>query len=422
MQRSTFRIVVAAGAAIGLAALAGCGGSSTPAESDSGTVVFWDTSGPDETPVFSRIAQDCAQKGGYKVQVEQVPFAQAKNNFKTAAQGGQGPDVLRTDVGWVAELAKLGLLADLSDTDAAKDTGDYNSLAVASTKYDGKTYGVPQVIDTMGLYYNKKLLDAAGVAPPKTYDEIKAASAKLGGDKTIFINPGSYYALPFIYSAGADLVDPATKKITVSSPKAVEGLQAAKGLLDAKAARTSLDSANAYNNIEAAFKAGEVAMIVNGPWAYSGYLKAPSFSDKASLGVTAVPGPTGPGKAPQGGHDYTIRQGTKAKPSSLKFIQCMSSTESQVEVSKSLGLIPTRKTALDNADAKASGGVAAFGPLLDSNTQARPSVPEYSALIDGGGPLAPSYLALLGGTKDAKAAADEAAQAFGPLLPGYTSG
>jgi len=135
MQRSAFRIVVAAGAAIGLAALAGCGGSSTPAESDSGTVVYWDTSRPNESAVFKKIAEGCAQQGNYKLQFETVPFSNARNNFKTAAQGGQGPDVLRTDVGWVAEFAKLGLLSDLSDTDAAKDTGDYNPLAISSTKY-----------------------------------------------------------------------------------------------------------------------------------------------------------------------------------------------------------------------------------------------------------------------------------------------
>lgn len=419
MQRSTFRIVVAAGAAIGLAALAGCGGSSAPAESDSGTVVFWDTSGPNENPVFARIAQGCAQKGGYKVNIETVAFDQARNNFKTAAQGGQGPDVLRTDVSWVAEFAKNGLLADLSDTDVTKDADDYNPIALGSTKFEGKTYGLPQVIDTMGLYYNKKLLSAAGVTAPKTYDELKAAAAKLGGDKTFFINNLGYYALPFIYSSGGDLIDAGGKKITVNSQEAVEGWQAAKGLLDAKAARTSLDAKNSYSNMQAAFTAGEVAMVVNGPWSYPDYLKGAAFADASNLGVAAVPGPTGPGKAPQGGHDYTIRQGTKAKTSSVKFIQCMSSTESQVEVSKSLGLLPTRKSAADNADTKANPTVAGFTPLLADNTQARPVIPEYASLFD---PLGTAWSDVLAGTKDAETALDAAAQAYQPLLPGYTIG
>ncbi|MDQ3579715.1 MAG: extracellular solute-binding protein [Actinomycetota bacterium] len=423
MRRPTFPIVVAAGAALGLV-LAGCGGSTPapPPESDSGTVTYWDTSREVEQVVFKKLAEGCAQKGGYKLQYEAVPFNTARNNFKTAAQGGQGPDVLRTDVGWVAEFAKLGLITDLSETDAAKDTGDYLQVPLESAKFEGKTYAVPQVIDTMGLYYNKKLLEATGVTPPKSYDDIKAAATKLGGgDKTLFINPLGYYATPWLYSSGADVVNPGDKKITVSSDKAVEGLKAAQDLVTSKSARTTSDVANAYNNVEAAFESGQVAMIVNGPWEYEGYLKTPPFADPANLGVVAVPGPTGPGKAPQGGHSYTVRQGTKAKPSSVKFAQCMSSQESQTEIAKSLGLIPTRKSSLDSAEAKAKPAIAAFAPLLQDNTEARESIPEYGQLIEPGGLLQPHYVAILTGA-DVKASLDAAAKAFQPVLPGYTVG
>lgn len=45
---------------------------------------------------------------------------------------------------------------------------------------DGKIYGLPLSVDTMALYYNKDLLDRAGVPePPKTWDEFQAAVKKV---------------------------------------------------------------------------------------------------------------------------------------------------------------------------------------------------------------------------------------------------
>jgi arabinogalactan oligomer/maltooligosaccharide transport system substrate-binding protein len=410
MRRTTL-VTAAAAALSGALVLTACGGGggSTGAGSDTGEVTFWDTSGPNESPAFTKIAQDCASKGGYRVKTETVAFDAALNNYKTAAQGGQGPDVFRAEVAWVPQLAKNGLVVDLTDTDLAKDTGDFLETPLGSTKFEGKSYGVPQVTDSLALFYNKKLLADAGVQPPKTWDELKAAAAKLGGEKSFFLNNDAYYALPFIYGAGGDLVDAAGKKIVVNSAANVKALQTAKGLLDAKAASTALDPTNSYSNMQAGFSSGEIAMVVNGPWSVADYLKGAAFTDKANLGIAPVPGDTaGKGSAPVGGHDYVVRQGTKAKASSVKFIQCMSSTESQVQVAKELGLLPTRKSAYENADVKANPVVAAFEPVAKS-AHARPWIPEGGQLFD---PLKIAYADFLAGKKDAKTALDEVAKAY----------
>lgn len=399
---------MATGVALVLTAC-GSGGSSSNSGSDSGEVTFWDTSGPNESPVFKKIAEGCATKDGYKVKVETQAFDGALNNYKTAAQGGQGPDVFRAEVAWVPSLAKLSYVADLSDTDLAKDTSDFLEAPLGSTKYEGKTYAVPQVTDSLALLYNKKKLADAGVEPPKTWDELKAAAAKLGGEKSFFLNNDAYYALPFIYGEGGDLVDASAKKIVVNSPQNVKALETAKGLLDAKAATTALDATNSYSNMQAAFTSGEAAMVINGPWAVADYLKGAAFTDKANLGIAPVPGPSaGKGSAPVGGHDYVIRQGTKAKQSSIKFIQCMASVESQATIAKELGLLPTRKSAYQNADVKANEVVAAFEPVTKVAHE-RPWIPEGGELFD---PLKIGYADFLAGKKDAKTALDDVAKAY----------
>jgi arabinogalactan oligomer/maltooligosaccharide transport system substrate-binding protein len=317
--------------------------------------------------------------------------------------------VLRAEVAWVPQLAKNGLIMDLSDTSLAKDAGDFLPAAQGSTQYEGKTYGVPQVTDTLALLYNKKLLANAKVEPPRTWDELTAIAPKLGNDKAFFLNNDAYYALPFIYGEGGDLLDTQAKKITVNSSNSVRGVQTAKRLLDAKSAQTALDQANAYSNMKAAFSAGQVAMIIDGPWVIVDLVKGTAFGDPNNLGIAELPGASaGKGSGPVGGHDYVIRQGTKAKDSSAKLIACMSSTASQTSIAKELGLLPARKSAYDQADVKSQPVVSAFRPLVEK-AHARAWIPEGQQLFD---PLKISYADVLAGKKDAKTAMDEVAKTY----------
>ena len=47
---------------------------------------------------------------------------------------------------------------------------------------EGKTYAVPQVTDTLGLFYNKRMLKEAGVEVPQSVAELKKAGAKIKKD------------------------------------------------------------------------------------------------------------------------------------------------------------------------------------------------------------------------------------------------
>src|SRR5690606_20189019 len=242
------RVISAAAiaAALALAATA-CGGpagtdpatatSKAPGEV-SGEITWWDTSdATTEAPVFQELVKEFEAKyPKIKVNYVNVPFADAQNKFKTAAQAGSGaPDVLRTEVGWVAEFASLGYLAPLDGTPAVDRPEDFLPAPAAAGKYDGKTYAVPQVTDTLGLLYNKKLLKEAGYdEPPATFDELKQVALdvkKKTGVEGLALNVDSYFLLPFIYGEGGDLLDVANKKITVASPQSAAGVKIVEDLI-----------------------------------------------------------------------------------------------------------------------------------------------------------------------------------------------
>ena len=125
------------------------------------------------------------------------------------------------------EFASLGYLYALDGTPLLEDN-EFLETPLSSNVYDGKTYGVPQVTDTLGLMYNKQLFEKAGITePPTTWDEVADAAQALkqkAGVDGIYINSGGYFLLPFMYGEGGDLVDVDAEEITVNSAENVAGI------------------------------------------------------------------------------------------------------------------------------------------------------------------------------------------------------
>ncbi|MEW2634508.1 extracellular solute-binding protein [Streptomyces sp. NPDC048389] len=415
MRRGIAAIALVSALAVSATACGGDDGGDTGNKSSgelSGTVTWWDTSTVgSEDKVFKKIAEDFT-KLHPKVTVKyvNVPFGEAQNKFKNAAQSGSGaPDVIRSEVAWTPEFADLGYLAPLDGTAALKDEDDFLKQAAASTEYNGKTYAVPQVIDSMGIFYNKKIFKEAGVEVPKTIDELKAVSAtikdKTGRTGLYLRGDDAYWFLSFLYGEGGDLVDAENKKITVGDEAGVKAMKTVKDLVDSKAAIT--DATNGWDNMQAAFKDGKVAMIINGPWAVSDTYTGKEFADKANLGIAPVPAGSAGQGAPQGGHNLAVYAGSKNLDASYAFTEYMTSAENQAKVAKELSLLPTRNSVYSQPGVASNEIVNFFRPVVDKAVE-RPWIPETGSLF---APLVTEYTKVLTGQttpeKGAKATADE---------------
>ena len=123
-----------------------------------------------------------------KVNLEFVPYEGLRDKT-LLAQGSGGYDVVLFDVIWPAEFATNKVLVDVT----ARITDDMNKGilpgAWTTVAYNGQRYGMPWILDTKYLFYNKDILAKAGIAaPPKTWDEL-AADAKIIKDKGILATP-----------------------------------------------------------------------------------------------------------------------------------------------------------------------------------------------------------------------------------------
>ncbi|WP_299530785.1 extracellular solute-binding protein [uncultured Streptomyces sp.] len=386
----------------------------------SGTVTWWDTSSVgSEDKVFKKLAEGFEKKHP-KVDVKyvNVPFGEAQNKFKNAAQANAGaPDVIRSEVAWTPEFADLGYLAPLDGTAALKDQKDFLEQAAASTKYDGKTYAVPQVIDSMGVFYNKKMFADAGVEVPKTVDELKTASAaikkKTGKTGLYLRGDDAYYFLSFLYGEGGDLVDAGSKTVTVDGPESVKAFKVVKDLVDSGAAKT--DATDGWENMMQAFKSGEVAMMINGPWAVADTLTGDQFKDAANLGVAPVPAGSADQGAPQGGHNLAVYAGSKNLDASYAFVDYMTSVDAQAQVAGELNLLPTRTSAYARKEAVDSEIVGFFKPVVETSVQ-RPWIPEGGSLF---APLVTEYTKVLTDQTTPEKAAATTGDAYRELLKGW---
>ncbi|MCB5180905.1 extracellular solute-binding protein [Streptomyces antimicrobicus] len=411
-------------AALALAATA-CGGDkndggSTDAGGElSGTVTWWDTSNDTEKATFQKIAESfTAKHPKVTVKYVNVPYGDAQNKVKNAfSSGADAPDVIRADVGWVADFASLGYLDKVPDATAKKVDAEFLPAAAASGKYENQMYAVPQVIDTLGLFYNKKMLADAGVQPPTTLEELKTASAKIKektGKTGLYLRgDDSYWFLPLIYGEGGDLVDAKNKTVTVDGPAGVKAFKAARDLVASGAAVTN--STDGYQNMQTAFKTGQVAMMINGPWAIKDTYAGEQFTDKANLGVAPVPAGSAKAGGPQGGHDLAVYAGSKNRAAAHAFVEYLSSQDVQTQVTKELSLLPTRTAAYEQPDVKANQMVQFFKPAVDKAVE-RAWIPENGSLFD---PLKVEYTKAVTGAATPEDAAKSAGAEFRKILKGW---
>jgi len=99
------------------------------------------------------------------VKITQTAWDDYWNKLTNGFVAGDAPDVFTDHLSKFGEFANQDQLVDLDPT-LAKDGVDVNQyqpgLADLWKAQDGKRYGLPKDFDTVGLFYNKKMVDAAG--------------------------------------------------------------------------------------------------------------------------------------------------------------------------------------------------------------------------------------------------------------------
>jgi multiple sugar transport system substrate-binding protein len=278
-------------AALAAALLAGC---SSESGDDGPVTLTYGVWGQDDA---MRKVVDAFEAKHPDIQVElQVnPWTDYWTKLQVGAQGGTAPDAFWMLGDRFQTYASNGQLLQLDEAiqEANVDLGVYPKVLVDLFTLDGKHYGLPKDFDTIGLWYNKELFDAAGVTYPTaawTWADVQAAAAKLTDKST-----GVYgIAAPFnrqegfyntVAQAGGHIISPDGGTSGYDDPKTQAGIQYWIDFVQKGQSPTPQQFAD--TEATAQFENGKVAMY------YGGSFYATRFYENAALrskiDVTVLP-------------------------------------------------------------------------------------------------------------------------------------
>jgi len=124
-----------------------------------------------------------ANNPGIKVNLTDYAWPDYQDSLILRFRGNTQTDVIYGGQDWLPAWALAGFVAPLEDIappgaiDELKK--DIAGFALSDVTYDGKLYGLPYYADTISFIYNKKILEDAGIAVPRTWEEVTAAAEKL---------------------------------------------------------------------------------------------------------------------------------------------------------------------------------------------------------------------------------------------------
>ncbi|SFF31094.1 sugar ABC transporter substrate-binding protein [Streptomyces mirabilis] len=340
-------------------AATGCGGGTgAGAATDkvtSITALDYYTDEPEHTQ-WGELLTACAKTAGVKVEHTSVPGASLIPKVLQQASSRTLPDLLMLDNPDMQQIAQTGALTPL-DQYGIDSRGFAKGILSAGT-YKGKVYGLAPDVSTVALFYNKDMLSKAGVAVPRTWDELKAAAAKLTrpGRYGMAVDAnatfeGSWQFLPFLWSNGGD-------EKQLDTPQAAQALQLWVDLVKSGSMSKSVlnwTQADAHDQ----FVAGRTAMMINGPW------RIPALDKDKNLhwGVAPIPVPRS-GQTPVtplGGEVWTVPQSaSKARQEkAAQVLACLNDSSNMLALAKQHFTVPSR-TAAASQYAEQVPSMAAF--------------------------------------------------------------
>jgi multiple sugar transport system substrate-binding protein len=303
--------------------------------------------------------------------------------LQTGLAGGAAPDVFAMDGPLFPDYHARDVLLDLKPY-VDKDGYDLTQLADQGVKdfttSDGGQYGLPRDLNTIALYYNKAMFDAAGIAyPDDTWDWAKLVATakqltKTDGGKTT--QWGFYtettdmenYWSELVWQNGGDIMAPDNKTTVLDTDQAAGGIQFLQDLIWKE--KVMPDPAVSAETGDA-FEQGQAAMAANGSWQVATF-------DAAGFAYGVAPLPSGPAGRftsvnPTGAVVY---KGSKAPDAAWEFVKYLASPAAQQQLMTLKASIPVNKEVLAGPYSSSWDGAKVFADSL-SYAKLKPSFKGY---------------------------------------------
>lgn len=429
LSRRSFLTLASAG---GLTAtLAACGGGTSPrdaassepaaATGDGGAggydgpdvkLAFWNGFTGGDGPTMKKLVDDFNKEfPNIAVTMTTMQWADYYSKLPTAVTSGKGPDVGIMHVDSVATNAARNVIQPLDDVAKALDLkeSDFAPVPWKAGIFKDKRYAIPLDVHPLGFYYNKDVMEKAGLdpeKPPTTNDEYMAALETLKGKgiqghwASPFPFTGGLTLQSLIYQFGGSLFDEAGTKVMWGEEPAVKALTWWVDLVKQGHSPAKVDQDADY----VALKNGKTAFNWNGIWQINDLKQT-----KIGWGVAKLPNIGGTDAAWAGSHQFVLPVQKNADENKAKAARVFLNWISEKSQSwAEAGQVPARNAARDSAEFGKLAEQSALAAQID-DLHFPPTVPGIGdTMVEFDKAL---NQAVLGGADPAKALGDTAQRA-----------
>ncbi len=352
---------------------AGGGATTAPTEARGGAatapveITFTMWGAPEELKVWQAVVDDFhAANPNITVKVDVSDWDSYWTKLNAEVAGGTPPDVFAMDAPLYLDWQSRGALLNLKpyiDKNPGFLDNFYPQTLKAYALPDGY-YGLPRDFQTIVLFYNKDMFDAAGVKYPDdtwTYDDLKTAAKQLTKDTNgdgkidqygIWTDTWDMELLwsEAIWANGGDIISADHTKTLIGDANALKAWQYIDGLYKDGMLPTPTTSQQYGDDL---FQSKNAAMTTIGHWAVPGYVGA-----GIKFGVAPMPkGPSGRATSVNSA-GFVVSNKSKNADAAWEFIKFALSEAGQKRLAELGFAIPVLKSvATSDSFLKQSGGL-----------------------------------------------------------------
>ena len=390
--------------------LAGCGGSNGEAkeegeaESSAKKTIKWISVNPGENGwegLSKPILEEYEKETGVHIDAEFYAFNDLFEVIETKAAAGNADfDAMSVDVTFISKYAESEYLEPLDAYFTDEDKAKWDAASYEAGVWKDTMYGAPMNTSTQELYYNKTLLDEAGITIPEndadhrlTYEQVadlaKQGLEKLDPDGTKGMIGLDFQQVSRVYQmnmlpnskGGANISEDGMSLDGVVNTDAwIDAMTWYQGLVNDGIASRGYDA----DQLGDQFYAGKMLFMVGGTWTPSqmqaedeiGFTYAPCFEGYEDKVATST-----------GSWYFGINKDSEDKEEIAKFIKWFTLEKGSDMWLKVNGDVPSRvdkqNEIMENPEAAPDMKIAAYEAANTAVPRAvTPVFGEYSAVLD----------------------------------------
>ena len=320
-------------------------------------------------PYFEKMAAEFeAANEGINVEIEVTPWDVLLQKLTTDISGNANADMAIIGTRWLLDFAEQGVAEPLDGYITDEFKGRFIETFLSPSVMDGKVLGLPIAASARAMFYNKDLFEQAGVEPPETWDDVKAAAEKIGalgediagfGLQGKEIETDVYFYYP-MWSYGGNIVEEDGTS-GLDSEAAIQAATLYKEMIDAGLTQ---DGPTAYNreDVQNLFKQGKVGMMITAP-----FLSNQIKEEAPDLNYGIIPIPAGPNgdRGTYGVTDSIIMfSNSDNKDEAWKFMDFLFTQAPRSEFTQGEGFLPVNKAVSEEPGFTESEDLKAFAAVL----------------------------------------------------------